>query len=328
MIARRQDWALPNNLWSSTRWSTRHIVQYPGHVLANLAFTLIVGGVAYMVGGPTPTILAVGVWLSIKACVYVCRVIDGGCIHHHRPVYGLCADGHLFSFFIPTKVDNIRTREIHKTLNDNIEALGKALSRYAIESPAASVNTTLKVMERVAEVETILRDPDTIKMLDSSSQTLKQEVVVDQVNRIISKAATFIESETAKITSARVNETADYADESINLILEGKNLSQETQERVGSRQGTNHDSAQDYRTASIGETINPDSDNIWETPDETLSSADGVTAAGANYDGDSAYTFGAGFRGSCVQINQGDGAVQSMVIRDGRVVHASQTNKS
>ena len=105
-------------------------------------------------------------------------------------------------------------------------------------------------------------------------------------------------------------------------------MSQETQERVGSRQGTNHDSAQDYRTASIGETINPDSDNIWETPDETLSSADGVTAAGANYDGDSAYTFGAGFRGSCVQINQGDGAVQSMVIRDGRVVRASQTNKS
>jgi hypothetical protein len=260
--------------------------------------------------------------------VYICRAIDGGCIHHHRPVYSLCADGHLFSFFIPTKVDNIRTREIHKTLNDNIEALGKALSRYAIESPAASVDTTLKVMERVAEVETILRDPDTIKMLDSSSQTLKQEVVVDQVNRIISKAATFIESETAKITSVRVNETADYADESINLILEGKNLSQETQERAGGPQGANRDSAQDDRTASRGETLNPDSDNIWETPDEALSSTDGVTAAGANYDGDSAHTFGAGFRGSCVQINQGDGAVQSMVIRDGRVVHASQTNKS
>ena len=167
MIARRQDWTLPSNLWSSTRWSTRHIVQYPGHVLANLAFTLIVGGVAYMVGGPTPATLAVGIWLSIKACVYICRVIDGGCIHHHRPVYSLCADGHLFSFFIPTKVDNIRTRETHKTLNDNIEALGEALSRYAIESPAASVDTTLKVMERVAEVETILRDSDTIKMLDT-----------------------------------------------------------------------------------------------------------------------------------------------------------------
>ena len=120
-----------------------------------------------MVGGPTPATLAVGIWLSIKACVYICRVIDGGCIHHHRPVYSLCADGHLFSFFIPTKVDNIRTRETHKTLNDNIEALGEALSRYAIESPAASVDTTLKVMERVAEVETILRDSDTIKMLDT-----------------------------------------------------------------------------------------------------------------------------------------------------------------
>ena len=223
-----------------------------------------------------------------------------------------------------TSVPERSTRQ----LNDNIEALGKALSRYAIESPAASVDTTLKVMERVAEVETILRDPDTIKMLDSSSQTLKQEVVVDQVNRIISKAATFIESETAKITSVRVNETADYADESINLILEGKNLSQETQERAGGPQGANRDSAQDDRTASRGETLNPDSDNIWETPDEALSSTDGVTAAGANYDGDSAHTFGAGFRGSCVQINQGDGAVQSMVIRDGRVVHASQTNKS
>ena len=274
-----------------------------------------------MVGGPTPTILTVGIWLSIKACVYICRAIDGGCIHHHRPVYSLCADGHLFSFFIPTKVDNIRTREIHKTLNDNIEALGKALSRYAIESPAASVDTTLKVMERVAEVETILRDPDTIKMLDSSSQNLKQEVVVDQVNRIISKAATFIDSETTKITSARVNETADHADESIGIILDGKNLSQETQE-------TNRDSTQDGGTASRGETINLDSDNIWEVPDEALSSTNGVTAAGANYDGDSAHTFGAGFRGSCVQINQGDGAVQSMVIRDGRVVHASQTNKS
>lgn len=157
---------------------------------------------------------------------------------------------------------------------------------------------------------------------------MKQEAVIDQVNRIISKAATFIESETAKITSARVNETADHADESINLILEGKNLSQATKERVSIPQETNHDSAQDGGTSSRGETINPDSDNIWETPDEALSSTDGVTAAGANYDGDSAHTFGAGFRGSCVQINQGDGAVQSMVIRDGRVVHASQTNKS
>lgn len=152
---------------------------------------------------------------------------------------------------------------------------------------------------------------------------MKQEVVVDRVNRIISKAATFIESETAKITSARVNETADYADESINLILDGKNLSQETQE-------TNRDSTQDGGTASRGETINLDSDNIWEVPDEALSSMDGVTAAGVNDDGDGdmVYTFGAGFRGSCVQINQGDGAVQSMVIRDGRVVRASQTNKS
>lgn len=157
---------------------------------------------------------------------------------------------------------------------------------------------------------------------------MKQEAVIDQVNRIISKAATFIESETVKITSARVNETADHADESIDLILEGKNLSQATKERAGSPQETNHDSAQDGGTASRGETINLDSDNIWEVPDEALSSMDGVTAAGVNDDGDMVYTFGAGFRGSCVQINQGDGAVQSMVIRDGRVVRASQTNKS
>ena len=158
---------------------------------------------------------------------------------------------------------------------------------------------------------------------------MKQEAVIDQVNRIISKAATFIESETAKITSARVNETADHADESINLILEGKNLSQATKERVSIPQETNHDSAQDGGTSSRGETINPDSDNIWEVPDDRYpSSMDGVTAAGVNDDGDMVYTFGAGFRGSCVQINQGDGAVQSMVIRDGRVVRASQTNKS
>ena len=323
-MVRRQDWALPSNLWSSTRWSTRHIIQSPGHVLANLVFTLMAGGVAYVAGGPTSAVWALGIWLSIKAYVYVYRMMQGGCIHHHRPVYSTRIGGHLLSFFITTKVDSIRGRTTHETLNVRIRNLGGALYRYAIESPAASMDTTLKVMERVAEVETILRDPDVIKALDSDDNTPKQEAVINKVNRILSRAAAFIDSEVAK----RTNDASDHADESIDLILEGKNLSQETQERVGSRQGTNHDSAQDYRTASIGETINPDSDNIWETPDETLSSADGVTAAGANYDGDSAYTFGAGFRGSCVQINQGDGAVQSMVIRDGRVVHASQTNKS
>lgn len=316
-MARRQDWALPSNLWSSTRWSTRHIIQSPGHVLANLVFTLVVGGVAYMVGGPTPATLAVGIWLSIKACVYVYRMMQGGCIHHHRPVYSTRIGGHLLSFFIPTKVDSIRGRTTHETLNVRIRNLGGALYRYAIESPAASMDTTLKVVERVAEVETILRDPDVIKALDSNDNTPKQEAVINKVNRILSGAAAFIDSEVAK----RTNDASDHADESIDLILEGKNLSQETQE-------TNRDSTQDDRTVSRGETINPDSDNIWEVPDETLGSTDGVTAAGANNDGDMVYTFGAGFRGSCVQINQSDGAVQSMVIQDGRVLHVSQTNRA
>ena len=250
--------------------------------------------------------------------------MQGGCIHHHRPVYSTRSGGHLLSFFIPTKVDSIRGRTTHETLNVRIRNLGGALYRYAIESPAASMDTTLKVVERVAEVETILRDPDVIKALDSNDNTPKQEAVINKVNRILSGAAAFIDSEVAK----RTNDASDHADESIDLILEGKNLSQETQERAGGPQGANRDSAQDDRTASRGETLNPDSDNIWETPDEALSSTDGVTAAGANYDGDSAHTFGAGFRGSCVQINQGDGAVQSMVIQDGRVVHTSQTNRT
>lgn len=126
------------------------------------------------------------------------------------------------------------------------------------------MDTTLKVVERVAEVETILRDPDVIKALDSNDNTPKQEAVINKVNRILSGAAAFIDSEVAK----RTNDASDHADESIDLILEGKNLSQETQE-------TNRDSTQDDRTVSRGETINPDSDNIWEVPDETLGSTDG-----------------------------------------------------
>lgn len=324
-MARRQDWALPSNLWSSTRWSTRHIVQYPGHVLANLVFTLVVGGVAYVAGGPTSAVWVLGIWLSIKACVYVYRMMQGGCIHHHRPVYSTRIGGHLLSFFIPTKVDSIRGRTTHETLNVRIRNLGGALYRYAIESPAASMDTTLKVVERVAEVETILRDPDVIKALDSNDNTPKQEAVINKVNRNLSRAAAFIDSEVAK----RTNDASDHADKSIDLILEGKNLSQATKERAGGLQGVNHDSAQDDRTASRGETLNSDSDNIWEVPDDRYpSSMGGVTAASANDEEDATHTFGAGFRGSCVQINQSDGAVQSMVIQDGRVVHASQTNRT
>lgn len=324
-MARRQDWALPSNLWSSTRWSTRHIIQSPGHVLANLVFTLVVGGVAYVAGGPTSAVWVLGIWLSIKACVYVYRMMQGGCIHHHRPVYSTRIGGHLLSFFIPTKVDSIRGRTTHETLNVRIRNLGGALYRYAIESPAASMDTTLKVVERVAEVETILRDPDVIKALDSNDNTPKQEAVINKVNRILSGAAAFIDSEVAK----RTNDASDHADKSIDLILEGKNLSQATKERAGGPQEVNHDSAQDDRTASRGETLNLDSDNIWEVPDDRYpSSMGGVTAAGANDEEDAAHTFGAGFRGSCVQINQSDGAVQSMVIQDGRVLHVSQTNRA
>ena len=71
----------------------------------------------------------------------------------------------------------------------------------------------------------------------------------------------------------------------------------------------------------VGNSQDPDAMEADPSDEPSTGSTPDSLTLWDNDNGNVAHTFGTGFHRSCVQIDQGDGAVQNMAIQDGRIVY-------
>lgn len=305
---------IPTHLWSSARWGTRtklfHLVEFMlievlvtqfshfvwstgAHLPAIIMFTVMSLGCA------TWTYLW---WLRMRPLNGMYRLFDGN------------IDGHLISLCVPNKLAQ-KGRKWQKIMVP-FKGLSDATTAYydaLFESPENLVPDS-RVMESLAVIETVLRQKATIRALTSSSVSNDEDGVVYRLNKLIGDTEDLIGEEARRVRGATDRDAAMEIEQAIDFAVNGP-----------SNKGT---STTKTGTLTVGDSQGPATMGADTTDEPSAGSDPDILTLWGNDGGNVAHTFGTGFHGSCVQINQGDGAVQSMVIQDGRVMRASQTNKS
>ena len=194
-------------------------------------------------------------------------------------------DGHLISLHIPNKLAFLEEQKGKKwqKIKAPLTGLSDATAAYydALSESPDNLVPDSRVMESLAVVETRLRQKATIRALTSSSASNDEDGVVYMLNKMIGDAKDLIREETRRVREVTERDAAMKIEQAIRFAVNGP---------------------ADKGVFTV-ETDLMSGDTLW-----------------GNDGGNMAHTFGTGFHGSCVQINQSDETVQKMAIQDGRIV--------
>lgn len=155
-------------------------------------------------------------------------------------------------------------------------------------------------MESLAVVETVLRQEATIRALTSSGTSEDEDKAIDRLNNLIDDAKDLIVKETRRVREMFGKGAAAGIEQAIDFTVNGP-----------SDKGTSTTKTSTLMTGDSQDSGATEADPAGEP--STGGDPDDFTLWG-NDGGNVAHTFGTGFHGSCVQINQSDRAVQEMAI--------------
>ena len=293
---------IPAHLWSSAWWGTRtklfHLVEFMLIEVLVTQFSHFV----WSTGAHLPAIIMFTVmtlgcaagsyfwWLHMRP-LSMYRMFDGN------------IDGHLISLHIPNKLAFLEEQKGKKwqKIKAPLTGLSDATAAYydtLSESPENLVPDS-RVMESLAVVETVLRQKATIRALTSSSASNDEDGVVYILNKMIGDAKDLIREETRRVREVTEGDAAMKIEQAINFAVNGPAdkgvFTVEADLMSGDSQDPGATEADPAGEPSTGG--DPDDFTLW-----------------GNDGGNVAHTFGTGFHGSCVQINQSDRAVQKMAI--------------
>ena len=309
---------IPTHLWSSARWGTRakwfHLVEFMLIEVLVIQFSHFV----WSMGTHLPAIIMfTAMTLGCAAGTYFwwlhMRLIRG-----MRSLFDMNIGGHLISMYIPNELPYLEQQKSRawRRTSTYLKGLSEAAIAYydALSESPKELTPDSRVLESLAVVETILKQEATIRALTSSGTSDDEDKAIDRLNDLIDDAKDLILKETRRVREMFGKGAAAGIEQAIDFAVNGPSDKGTSTTKTGSLMAGD---SQDLGAMEVDLAGEP----------STGSDPDDLTLWG-NDGGNVAHTFGTGFHGSCVQINQGDGAVQSMVIQDGRVMRASQTNKS
>lgn len=309
-FSRLRDPDIPPHLWSSTRWGTRakwyplvdfmlveavvtqfsHFVWTMGtHLVAGIMFTaMTLGTVVWMYSW----------WLHT-------RLIRG-----MRSLFDVNIGGHLISMYIPNELpylEEMKSRAWRRT-STYLKGLSEAAIAYcdALSEPPDELTPDSRVLESLAVVETILKQEATIRALTSSGTSEDEDRAIDRLNNLIDDAKDLIVKETRRVREMFGNGAAAGIEQAIDFAVNGP-----------AEEGTSATEAGIMMAGGSQDLGTMEADPVSES--NTGNDPDDLTLWG-NDGGNVDHTFGTGFHGSCMQINQSDGAAQKMAIQNGRIV--------
>lgn len=301
---------IPTHLWSSAQWESRTKWGYW------VMFVLIEFGIAYL----SDFVWSMGAHLL--ACIMFTAVSLGFVTWHYfwwlheRPLKSMHRlfdrniGGHLISLYIPNELPYLEQQKsrVWRRTSTYLKGLSEAAIAYydALSESPEELTPGSRVLESLAVVETILKQETTIQALTSSGTSDDEDKAIDRLNNLIDDAKNLILKETRRVREMFGKGAAAGIEQAIDFAVNGPSDKGASTTKTG--------------TLTVGDSQEPgamETDPVSES--NTGSDPDDLTLWGDD-GGNVAHTFGTGFHGSCIQINQSDGAVQKMAIQDGRIV--------
>lgn len=190
-----------STLWSSSRWRTRFDAHYFFNIAQSMFVTWFFWGLSFKV---EPNVLAVGFcgfWSLIFAVLTVCNIVDIDTIHGMVPVYRERVGTRLISLYIPEKLFKNKCYGYLSEFNAALSLLRESLNQYVTtvhDTQWSDSDAFQLVIEKVSEVETMLRDEHVVAVLLLEEDTPGRSEIVNSVVSKIYDAAEFIEQVTKK----------------------------------------------------------------------------------------------------------------------------------
>ena len=190
-----------STLWSSSRWRTRFDAHYFFNIAQSMFVTWFFWGLSFKV---KPNVLAVGFcgfWSLIFAVLTVCNIVDIDTIHGMVPVYRERVGTRLISLYIPEKLFKNKGYGYLSEFDAALSLLRESMNQYVTtvrDTQWLDSNAFQLVIEKVSEVETILRDEHVVAVLLLDEDTPGRSEIVNSVVSKIYDAAEFIEQVTKK----------------------------------------------------------------------------------------------------------------------------------
>ena len=211
-----------STLWSSSRWRARFDAHYFFNIAQSMFVTWFFWGLSFKV---EPNVLAVGFcgfWSLIFAVLTVCNIVDIDTIHGMVPVYRERVGTRLFSLYIPEKLFKNKGYGYLSEFDAALSLLRESLNQYVTtvrDTQWSDSDAFQLVIEKVSEVETMLRDEHVVAVLLLDEDTPGRGEIVNAVVSKIYDAAEFIEQVTKKVRHDYEDHMTSEAAHMIDMIF-------------------------------------------------------------------------------------------------------------
>ena len=190
-----------STLWSSSRWRARFNAYYFFNIAQSMFVTWFFWDLSFKI---EPNVLAVG-FCGLMSLIFtlltVCNIMDIDTIHGMTPVYRERVGTRLISLYIPEKLFKNKGYGYLSEFNAALSLLRESLNQYVTtvhDTQWSDSDAFQLVIEKVSEVETMLRDEHVVAVLLLEEDTPGRSEIVNSVVSKIYDAAEFIEQVTKK----------------------------------------------------------------------------------------------------------------------------------
>jgi hypothetical protein len=172
-----------------------------------------------------PNVLAVGFcgfWSLIFAVLTVCNIVDIDTIHGMVPVYRERVGTRPFSLYIPENLFKNKGYGYLSEFDAALSLLRESLNQYVTtvhDTQWSDSDAFQLVIEKVSEVETMLRDEHVVAVLLLEEDTPGRSEIVNSVVSKIYDAAEFIEQATKKVRRDYEDHMTSEATHMIDMIF-------------------------------------------------------------------------------------------------------------
>lgn len=190
-----------STLWSSSRWRTRFNADYFYKITQSAFVTWFFYNLYFKVESNVLALGFCGLATLFFTVLTMCNITDIDTIHGMTPVYRERVGTRLISLYIPEKLFKNKGYGYLSEFNAALSLLRESLNQYVTtvhDTQWSDSDAFQLVIEKVSEVETILRDEHVVAVLLLEEDTPGRSEIVNSVVSKIYDAAEFIEQVTKK----------------------------------------------------------------------------------------------------------------------------------
>lgn len=188
-------------LWSSSRWRTRFSAYYFIKIAQSAFVTWFFYNLYFNVESNVLALGFCGLATLFFTVLTMCNITDIDTIHDMVPVYKERVAARLFSLYIPEKLFKEKSYGYLSEFDAALSLLRESMNQHVTtvrDTQWLDLNAFQMAVEKVSEVETMLRDEHVVAVLLLDEDTPGRSEIVNSVVSKIYDVAEFIEQVTKK----------------------------------------------------------------------------------------------------------------------------------